>query len=197
MENVKGMLSSTVESRLVFEMLMEDLSSLGTGRGQHYEIFAIQIRNGKAVLQEPDQPADFIVRAETLGISSGSAQDIFYEALDECEDKFNMSIREFIFDFVKLECTNDRLNRILNKQENIKFDELSDWLLEIEGTIFNGINSYWFVPIINFDQDQPWMIVEQTGAPLDPEYSLVAVFTSKSDADHYFNENYDFQIKLS
>ena len=28
MENVKGMLSSTVESRLVFEMLMEDLSSL-------------------------------------------------------------------------------------------------------------------------------------------------------------------------
>ena len=34
MENVKGMLSSTVESRLVFEMLMEDLSSLGTGHGQ-------------------------------------------------------------------------------------------------------------------------------------------------------------------
>lgn len=27
MENVKGMLSSTVESRLVFEMLMEDLAS--------------------------------------------------------------------------------------------------------------------------------------------------------------------------
>lgn len=30
-ENVKGMLSSTVASRLVFEMLMEDLSSVGTG----------------------------------------------------------------------------------------------------------------------------------------------------------------------
>jgi DNA (cytosine-5)-methyltransferase 1 len=68
MENVKGMLSSTVESRLVFEMLMEDLSSLGTGRGHHYELLAIRIENGKAVLQEPDQHADFIVRAEALGV---------------------------------------------------------------------------------------------------------------------------------
>ena len=45
MENVKGMLSSTVESRLVFEMLMEDLSSLGTGRGHHYELRAIRIED--------------------------------------------------------------------------------------------------------------------------------------------------------
>ncbi|SHK51519.1 C-5 cytosine-specific DNA methylase [Shimia gijangensis] len=36
MENVKGMLSSTVESRLVFELLMEDLSSLGTKKANHY-----------------------------------------------------------------------------------------------------------------------------------------------------------------
>ena len=68
MENVKGMLSSTVESRLVFEMLMEDLSSLGTGHGHHYELRAIRLKDGKASLQEAIQPSDFIVRAEDFGV---------------------------------------------------------------------------------------------------------------------------------
>ncbi len=68
MENVKGMLSSTVESRLVFEMLMEDLSSLGVGRGHQYEIRAIQLEDGKACLREATKPSDFIVRAEDFGV---------------------------------------------------------------------------------------------------------------------------------
>lgn len=68
MENVKGMLSSTVESRLVFEMLMEDLSSLGSGRGHHYELRAIRIENGEVSLQEAAKPSDFIVRAEAFGV---------------------------------------------------------------------------------------------------------------------------------
>ncbi|MBL4540856.1 MAG: DNA cytosine methyltransferase [Rhodobacteraceae bacterium] len=68
MENVKGMLSSTVESRLVFEMLMEDLASLGTGQGHHYEMRAIRVADGRASLQEAAQPSDFIVRAEEWGV---------------------------------------------------------------------------------------------------------------------------------
>lgn len=68
MENVKGMLSSTIESRLVFEMLMEDLSSLGTGKGHQYELRAIRIENGKASLKEAGKPSDFIVRAEEFGV---------------------------------------------------------------------------------------------------------------------------------
>ena len=68
MENVKGMLSSTVESRLVFEMLMEDLASLGTGHGHHYELRAIRLVDGMATLQEAAQPSDFIVRAEQFGV---------------------------------------------------------------------------------------------------------------------------------
>lgn len=68
MENVKGMLSSTIESRLVFEMLMEDLSSLGTGHGHHYELLAVRVENGKASLQEVARPSDFIVRAEEFGV---------------------------------------------------------------------------------------------------------------------------------
>ncbi|WP_374629228.1 DNA cytosine methyltransferase [Pannonibacter indicus] len=68
MENVKGMLSSTVESRLVFEMLMEDLSSLGTGHGHHYELRAIRVEDGKASLRDAVQPSDFVVRSEAFGV---------------------------------------------------------------------------------------------------------------------------------
>jgi len=68
MENVKGMLSSTIESRMVFEMLMEDLTSLGTGHAHHYELRAIRLSDGKATLLEPKQPFDFIVRAEEFGV---------------------------------------------------------------------------------------------------------------------------------
>lgn len=68
MENVKGMLSSTVESRLVFEMLMEDLSSVG-GHGKGlYELRAIRVADGVARLEEARRPSDFIVRAEALGV---------------------------------------------------------------------------------------------------------------------------------
>lgn len=68
MENVKGMLSSTIESRLVFEMLMEDLASLGTGEGHHYELRAIRVADGRAALREAAKPSDFIVRAEDFGV---------------------------------------------------------------------------------------------------------------------------------
>lgn len=68
MENVKGMLSSTVDSRLVFEMLMEDLSSLGTGGNHRYVLRAIHVSNNKAKLQEAKKPSDFIVRSEAFGV---------------------------------------------------------------------------------------------------------------------------------
>ena len=68
MENVKGMLSSTIESRLVFEMLMEDLASLGTGKGYQYELRAIHLEDCRASLREAELPSDFIVRAERFGV---------------------------------------------------------------------------------------------------------------------------------
>ncbi len=77
MENVKGMLSSTVERRLVFEMLMEDLSSLGTGRGHLYELRAIQVEDGRASLREARQSSDFIVRAEEFGVPQRRHRVIF------------------------------------------------------------------------------------------------------------------------
>ena len=68
MENVKGMLSSTVESRLVFEMLMEDLTSLGAGRGHSYELRAIRVKDGEASLKEATKSSDFVVHADAFGV---------------------------------------------------------------------------------------------------------------------------------
>jgi DNA (cytosine-5)-methyltransferase 1 len=68
MENVKGILSSAVQSRLVFEMLMEDLSTVSSGRGYIYELRAVQVEEGRAVLKIPSQPSDFVVRAEEFGV---------------------------------------------------------------------------------------------------------------------------------
>lgn len=68
MENVKGMLSSSVESRLVFEMLMEDLASVGRGRGHVYELFAVHQDAGSASLVPVTRPSDFVVCAERFGV---------------------------------------------------------------------------------------------------------------------------------
>lgn len=84
MENVKGMLSSTVDSRFVFEMLMEDLSSLGAGRGHFYELRAIHIRDGKVQLQEAVRPSDFVVCAEEFGVPQRRHRIIIVGIRSDC-----------------------------------------------------------------------------------------------------------------
>lgn len=68
MENVKGMLSSTVQSRRVFEMLMEDLSSLGHAGEELYQLRAFRIDGDEIRLKEVSHPPEFIVRAEQFGV---------------------------------------------------------------------------------------------------------------------------------
>lgn len=68
MENVKGMLSSTVQSRRVFEMLMEDLSSLGHSGEELYQLRAFRLDEDAIRLKEVADPSEFIVRAEQFGV---------------------------------------------------------------------------------------------------------------------------------
>lgn len=68
LENVKGVLSSRVGERLIFEQIMEDLASLG-GSGQHtYELHALAVTEDELRLTPTVSPYDFIVRAERLGV---------------------------------------------------------------------------------------------------------------------------------
>lgn len=143
MENVKGMLSSTVESRLVFEMLMEDLSSLGTGHGQHYVLRAIRLENGTASLQEATQPSDFIVRSEAFGVPQRRHRVIIVgirsDLASRSEDaKIDIS--------GKLQTVSDAIGTLPSVRSGISrgLDNTTAWRTEVTGSakllagIFNG-----------------------------------------------------------
>ena len=69
MENVKGILSSTVQSQQIFQQLMDDLSSLGTPQTYQYEIFAIKCDGKNLSLSRAQKPSDFVLETENLGIA--------------------------------------------------------------------------------------------------------------------------------
>jgi DNA (cytosine-5)-methyltransferase 1 len=66
MENVKGMLSSTLDSELIFKRIREDLQNSGDG----YTLIALAPRNSSATefRTETQPPSDFIVRGEDFGL---------------------------------------------------------------------------------------------------------------------------------
>lgn len=61
MENVKGMLSSSVEGIAIFEQVMTDLESAGKG----YQLISLSVPHEKGVRPEPK---DFVIRAEDYGV---------------------------------------------------------------------------------------------------------------------------------
>lgn len=68
MENVKGMLSSSVQNQKIFEMLMDDLASLGTGKDHLYDLRSITVSENHASLKESTKPSDYIIRSEEFGV---------------------------------------------------------------------------------------------------------------------------------
>lgn len=107
MENVKGILSSSVQSRRVFEMLMEDLSSLGGDEAGRYVLHAITTDGSMITLAGDPKPSDFIVRAEDHGVPQarhrviivGIRADMASKALDarvEAPDQSFVTVSEAI-----------------------------------------------------------------------------------------------------
>lgn len=69
MENVKGILSSTVQSQQIFQQLINDLSSLGKLQTHQYEIFAIKCDGKNLSLSRAQKSSDFVLKTENLGIA--------------------------------------------------------------------------------------------------------------------------------
>lgn len=65
MENVKGMLSSTVDGVLMFDLITDDLQTPPGTQGYELYAFAAKGSTGPA---KGTSPSDYVVRAETLGI---------------------------------------------------------------------------------------------------------------------------------
>jgi DNA (cytosine-5)-methyltransferase 1 len=68
MENVKGMLSSSVGDGRIFDQVLTDLRNV-TNVPDTYRLFAIgRSPSGSMTLQRADNPADYVVRAERYGV---------------------------------------------------------------------------------------------------------------------------------
>lgn len=67
MENVKGLLSSKVSEGRIFDILIDDMRTLG-GRKAEYEIVPLGISDACSLKLGVHSPSDFIVRSEDYGI---------------------------------------------------------------------------------------------------------------------------------
>ena len=67
MENVKGLLSSSVDGELVFDQVLDDLSKVGDGS---YKLVPLAPRSGQSFFRQASHPPafDFVVRSEDHGI---------------------------------------------------------------------------------------------------------------------------------
>ncbi|ANF53534.1 DNA (cytosine-5-)-methyltransferase [Brevundimonas naejangsanensis] len=67
MENVKGMLSSSIDGQRIFDQVLGDLRG-AAGEGSYVLLAIGHGRSGAMVLRTPRDAADFIVRAEGFGV---------------------------------------------------------------------------------------------------------------------------------
>lgn len=68
MENVKGILSSSIEGRRIFEQVLADLRA-ADGSPDAYDLFALaRDIDGRTVLRRASRHQDFIVRSEDFGV---------------------------------------------------------------------------------------------------------------------------------
>ena len=68
LENVKGVLSSKIGPRRIFDEILQDLASLGGAGPQLYQLRALSIEGNRLRLAEVRKASDYIVRAEKLGV---------------------------------------------------------------------------------------------------------------------------------
>lgn len=68
MENVKGMLSSSIEGKNIFARVLEDLRAAGGG-ADSYRLFAIASDDaGRMTLRTPETHAEFLLKSECFGV---------------------------------------------------------------------------------------------------------------------------------
>lgn len=109
MENVKGILSSRVSDRQIFQTITADLKrpDLACGRDERLEYVLVALPRGAAVPLNPE-PADYIVEAEKFGVPQarhrviilGVRADVFSRAgkVQKLRQREPLTVNEVIFD---------------------------------------------------------------------------------------------------
>jgi DNA (cytosine-5)-methyltransferase 1 len=122
MENVKGMLSSTVDGVRMFDLITADLQTPPGTEG--YELFAFAAK-GSGFLAKGQKPADFVVRAEELGVPQARHRVII------------IGLRRDIAN--ELECANQRLERPVQPKATV--EHVLDGMARLRSGISRGLDS--------------------------------------------------------
>lgn len=124
MENVKGILSSTVAGTGIFSKILEDLRAADCNEGTPYRIYSLV--KGNSVYTGPDgkvvDPHDFVVRSELFGVPQtrhrvillGVREDVAPEVFRPLEQQEKVSLDDALRDLPKLRSglsANDTLER--------------------------------------------------------------------------------------
>lgn len=145
MENVKGILSSRVSDRQIFETITADLKrpDLACGRDEHLEYLLVALHQGATGPQSPE-PADFVVEAEKFGVPQarhrviilGVRGDVFSRAgkVQKLREGESSTVNEVIFDLPPLRPELSHRGKGMTWMHSFDLPILTDALVELRST---------------------------------------------------------------
>lgn len=96
MENVKGLLSSSIDGVRIFDKVLDDLSAVGDGA---YKLVPLSPRSGRLLLRTPERhppAADFVVRTEEHGIPQARHRVIIVGIRSDIADALGDDIEDHL-----------------------------------------------------------------------------------------------------
>lgn len=144
MENVKGLLSSSVQGRAIFQEILRDLSapSAATGNGIRAVRYRIHSLACRPKTQTPDgvpqfEPTDFIIRCEEFGIPQARHRVILLGVREDLWDQDVPTLQPFGASVPAAAVLSD-LPHIRSGITGVP-DSTVAWLRAIEGVLSSGV----------------------------------------------------------
>ena len=98
---------------------------------------------------------------------------------------------EFLQSIIDTSAAPERTQRIMQGKEFPTADELSTWgeNLSDSGEIY--MTDYVFVPLFRKSENIGWVIIQESGPPLEREYEITGIFATEDEMNKFFDENYE------
>lgn len=199
MENVKGLLSATVENQKIFEKIMSDLQCPDGGKTKlRYRVVPIVVATD-ANKYTDDDPRRFIVRCEEYGVPQQRHRVILIGLIDRLKDvvlpPLSRSVAPTVMSVI------DSLPRLRSglsrSRRGSKYEALADdadsWLTSIHEQI--GVNGYAIADwVANLDEEVQERIVTSTRKVTRPHAGRGGEFVPASHTLDATHSLYDFLV---
>lgn len=129
-----------------------------------------------------------------VAVTKGSLQLDYLDRLDNCLYEDEIEPYDFISGIVHESNDQERMQRLLDRDELPTQRELWVWFYERESDGHANSTYYAFVPLKHATYPDAHAIIQQAGIALEPEYSVIHVCKSKSELKQFFDTNYDIDM---